>query len=188
MEIESKGTLRIQRAKAGLLVVDIQERLLQAIFENERVGENSHRLIQAAVILNRPILATEQYRKGLGPTILALANAIPNFEPFQKVAFSACGAEGCLHRLKAAGISDVILCGIETHVCICQTCLDLLEEGFRVFVVADAVSSRTQENHFLGLERMRDAGAVISSTEMIVYELLGKSGAPQFKEMLQYLK
>src|SRR5580765_1078724 len=158
MELKSRESLRIQRAAAGLLVVDIQERLLRAIFENERVGENSHRLIQAAVILNLPVLATEQYRKGLGPTLPALANAIPNFKPLEKVAFSACGAAGCLAQLNGAGISDVILCGIETHVCICQTCLDLLEQGFRVFVAADAVSSRTQENHFLGLERMRDAG------------------------------
>jgi len=188
MAIEIRKNLRIQRAKAGLLVVDIQERLLQAIFEPERVGENSHRLIQAAVILNRPIFATEQYRKGLGPTIQALANAIPNFKPLEKVAFSACGAEGCLARFKAENISDVILCGIETHVCICQTCLDLLAEDFRVYVVADAVSSRTPENHFLGLERMRDAGAVIVSTEMIIFELLERAGTEEFKRILPLVK
>jgi nicotinamidase-related amidase len=188
MELESKKSLRIQRAKAGLLVVDIQERLLQAIFENARVVENSHRLIQAAVILNRPILATEQYRKGLGPTIQALANAIPSFKPLEKVVFSACGAEGCLAQLKAASISDVILCGIETHVCICQTCLDLLEEGFRVFVAADAVSARTQENHFLGLERMRDAGAIIGSTEMFIFELLERAATEEFKRILPLVK
>ena len=188
MELESKKSLRIQRARAGLLVVDIQARLLQAIFENERVGENSHRLIQATVILNRPIFATEQYRKGLGPTILGLANAIPNFQPLEKVTFSACGAEGCLDRLKAAGISDVILCGIETHVCVCQTGLDLIEEGFGVFVAADAVSSRTQENHFLGLERMRDAGAIIGSTEMFIFELLEKAGTDEFKRILPLVK
>jgi isochorismate hydrolase len=188
MELDTKKPLRIQRARAALLVVDIQERLLQAIFENRRVVENSHRFIQAAAILSRPILATEQYRKGLGPTLQALANAIPNFKPLEKVAFSACGAEGCLAQLKAAGISDVILCGIETHVCICQTCLDLLEKGFRVFVAADAVSSRTQENHFLGLERMRDAGAIIGSTEMLIFELLERAATDEFKKLLPLVK
>jgi nicotinamidase-related amidase len=188
MEIERKKARRIERARAGLLVMDIQERLLSAIFENKRVEENSLRLIQAAVILNRPILATEQYRKGLGPTSQALANAIPNFKPLEKVAFSACGAEGCLGQLKAAGISDVILCGIETHVCICQTCLDLLDKGFGVFVAADAVSSRTQENHCLGLERMRDAGASIGSTEMFIFELLGRAGTDEFKRILPIVK
>ena len=188
MENESKKSLRIQRAKAGLLVVDIQERLLPAIFENQRVVENSLRLIQAAVILNRPVLVTEQYRKGLGPTLRALANAVPNFKPLEKVDFSACCAGGCLLPLKAACVSDVILCGIETHVCICQTCLDLLDEGFGVFVAADAVSSRAQENHFLGLERMRDAGAIIGSTEMFIFELVGRAGTDEFKRILPIVK
>jgi nicotinamidase-related amidase len=188
VETVCEKSLKIQRAKAGLLIVDIQERLVPAIFENQRVVENSLRLIQAAGILNRPILATEQYRKGLGPTVATIAAAIANFAPLQKISFSACGAESLLAGLHAASVSHVILCGIETHVCVCQTCLDLLDADYRVFVVADAVSSRTRENHLIGLERMRAAGAVIVSTEMIIFELLERAGTDEFKRILPLVK
>jgi nicotinamidase-related amidase len=179
---------RINRAQAGLAVVDIQERLLPAIFERDRVIQNSVRLIKGAAILGVPVFATEQYRKGLGATVPEVATAISGFAPMEKLAFSACGAPGFMPALKAKGVSEVILCGIETHVCVCQTCLDLLEAGRRVLVVADAVSSRTQENYRLGLERMRDAGAVLVSTEMVLFELLEKAGTNEFKEILKLVK
>ena len=181
-------TRRIVRDKAALAVIDIQERLLPVMHEKDRVVRNSVRLIQAAAILNVPILVTEQYRKGVGVTVPEVAAVIPGFAPVEKLAFSCCGADGFVQSLRGKGVSDVILCGIEAHVCVTQTCLDLLDEGFRPFVVTDAVSSRTAENHQLGISRMRDAGAVIVSSEMILFELLGRAGTEEFKQILPLVK
>jgi nicotinamidase-related amidase len=179
---------RIQRAQAGLVVVDMQEKFAPVIHEWARLMQNSLRLIQGAAILRVPVFATEQYRKGLGATVPEIASAIPGFAPMEKNAFSCCGAAGFIEALQAKGVKDVILCGIEAHVCVTQTCLGLLEAGFRPFVVADAISSRTPENHRWGVERMRDAGAVMVSTEMILFELLGRAGTDEFKQMLTLVK
>jgi len=185
-----KTSLRLTRTKAGLVVVDVQERLLPAMFEPQRVVQNAVRLIQGAAILQVPIFATEQYRKGLGPTVPEVAAAIPGFAPLEKLAFSACGAAGFIAALKKKKkkVSEAILCGIEAHVCVSQTCLDLLEKGFRVFVAADAVSSRTPENYRSGLDRMRAAGAVVVSTEMVLFELLERAGTDEFKQILNLVK
>jgi nicotinamidase-related amidase len=183
-----KEPLRLTRPKAGLVVVDIQERLLPAIHEKERLLQNAVRLIKGAAILGLPIAATEQYRKGLGATVPEVAAAIPGFAPIEKLAFSACGAAGFAAALQEQEVSQPILCGIEAHVCVSQTCLDLLERGFRVAVAADAISSRTPENCRYGIERMRAAGAVILSTEMVLFELLGQAGTEEFKQVLALVK
>jgi nicotinamidase-related amidase len=183
-----KKSRMLWRTGASLVVVDIQERLLPAICERERVVQNALRLVKGATVLGLPLFATEQYRNGLGPTIPELARAIAGFAPLQKLTFSVCGAAGFIESLKSKNISDVLLCGIETHVCVCQSALELLEQGFHVFVVADAVSSRTPENHRLGLERMRDAGAILVSTEMALFELLRSAGASEFKQVLALVK
>jgi len=179
---------RITRAKAGLVVVDIQERLLPGVFERERLVRNALLLIRGAAILRLPVFATEQYPKGVGPTAPELASAIPEFAPMQKVVFSCCGAPGFVGALRAKSVSDVLLCGMEAHVCVMLTCFDLLEAGFCPFVVADAISSRGEQNLRLAIERMREAGAVIVSTEMILLELLGRAGTDEFKAMLPLLK
>jgi len=183
-----KKSLRLTRTKAGLVVVDVQERLLPAMHEHQRVVQNTVRLMQGAAILQVPIFATEQYVKGLGRTVPEVAAAVPGFAPMEKLAFSACGAAGFLPALKQKEVSEAILCGIEAHVCVTQTCLDLLDEGFRVFVVADAVSSRTPENYRFGLDRMRAAGAIIVSTEMVLFELLERAGTDEFKQVLNLVK
>jgi nicotinamidase-related amidase len=180
--------LRVQRANAALVVVDVQERLLPAIFEKERVVENTVRLVKGASILGVPVLTTEQYRKGLGPTVPEVAAAVPGFAPIEKLSFSACGAAGFATALKASHASDAILCGIEAHVCVTQTCLDLVDEGFRVLVAADAISSRTPGNYRIGVDRMRAAGAVIVSTEMMLFELLEQAGTDEFKQVLALVK
>ena len=181
-------TRRIERTKAGLLVVDIQERLLPAIFEKERVVQNALRLIKSAGILKLPIWVTEQYRKGIGPTLPEVAAAVPKFAPVEKLTFSSCGADGLVEQMRSQAVTDVVVCGIEAHVCVTQTCLELIDLGFTPFVVADAVSSRTQENYRLGIERMHDAGAVVVSTEMIIFELLGRAGGDEFKQILPLVK
>lgn len=179
---------RVQRSNAALLVIDIQEKLLPAIFAKERLLENALRLIHGFSALQVPVLVTEQYRKGLGSTVADIASAIPGFSPVEKLAFSACGAESVLKRFKERRTSDVILCGIEAHVCVSQTCLDLLDAGFRVFVVADAIASRTEENRQIGIDRMRLAGAIIVSTEMILFELVQFAGTDEFKKILALVK
>lgn len=176
------------RAQAGLLVVDLQERLMSAMYEQERVRENAVRLIKGAAVLQVPVFATEQYRKGLGPTVPEVATAIPGFAPLEKLAFSACGAAGLLAALEAKKTADLILCGVESHVCVMQTCLDLLDRGCRVFVAADAVSSRTPANYRFGLDRMRAAGAAIVSTEMVLFELLEQAGTAEFKQIQALVK
>ena len=183
-----KKCSRLARAQVGLLVVDIQERLLPAIFEKDRVVQNALRLLKGAAILKIPVFVTEQYPKGLGATVPEVATAIEGFAPMEKLAFSACGAPGFLESLKARKLSDLVLCGIEAHVCMAQSCLDLLDQGFRVFIAADAVSSRSAENHRFGLDRMRDAGAVIASTEMVLFELLEQAGTEEFKQILALVK
>jgi nicotinamidase-related amidase len=171
-----------------LFVVDIQERLLPAIFEKEQVLENALRLARGAALFRLPVFVTEQYRKGLGATVRDLAEAIPGFAPVEKLTFSACGADGVLEAICARGVTDLIVCGIEAHVCVCQTCLDLLDHGLRPFVVADAISSRTAANRAIALERLRQAGATVVSTEMALFELLGRAGTDEFKQVLSLVK
>ncbi len=182
------GSYRISRAKAGLLVVDIQERLFPAITGKEAMLQNAVRLIRGAQLLKIPVFATEQYPKGIGVSVPEIAALLTSPPPIAKTTFSCCGAEGLLSCLKEKNIYDAILCGIEAHVCVCQTALDLLDNGFRVFVVADAIASRTVENHQLALARMRDAGVIVVSTEMLLFELLERAGSDEFKQILELVK
>jgi nicotinamidase-related amidase len=179
---------RVDRKRAALVVIDLQQKLLPAIYQKERVLENSLRLIRGATLLGVKVLATEQYPRGLGATAPEIASAIPGFSPAEKLAFSACGAEPLMDSLRTSGTRDLILCGIEAHVCVSQSCLDFLDAGFRVLVAGDATSSRTPENHACGLERMRQAGAILVSTEMILFELLQGAGTEEFKKLLPLIK
>jgi nicotinamidase-related amidase len=172
-----------------LAVIDIQEKLLPPIWENERLIRNSQLLIRLANILSVPVLVTTQYAKGLGHTVPAISSLLPDVEPVDKLEFGCFGnGDFCSAISAKAGRNTLLLCGMETHICVMQTALGALNQGLNVHVAADAVGSRTELNWKLGLERMRDAGAVISSTEMMMYELMAKSGTPAFKEMLKYIK
>jgi nicotinamidase-related amidase len=178
----------INRSQSALLIVDIQERLLPAIYERERVLANAVRLARGAGIFGLPVFVTEQYRKGLGATAPELAAAVSGFAPVEKLTFSACGAPDLLEALAARHAQHLIVCGIEAHVCVTQTVLDLLARNFVTFVVADAISSRTAENWRFGQDRMRDAGAILISTEMVLFELLGRAGTEEFKQILPLVK
>jgi nicotinamidase-related amidase len=184
----TKPSLKIHRAKAGLVVIDVQERLLPAIHEHERVLQNAIRLIKGAGLLKMPVFMTEQYPKGLGRTSAEIRAAAEGCSLMEKTKFSACGAEGFREALREKHVTDAVLCGIEAHVCVSLTCLDLLEDGRRIFVVADAISSRTAENTRLALQRMEQAGAIIVSTEMILFELLEEAGTNEFRQILTLVK
>ena len=182
--------LPLNAEQCALLVIDIQEKLLPPIFQKEQLIKNSQLLIRLAGILKLPALMTTQYAKGLGNTVPEIASLLPETQAIDKQMFSCFGSDVFCSLLKRlpGNRNTVLLCGMESHICVTQTALSALREGYIVHVASDAVSSRTEWNWKIGLERMRAAGAVISSTEMIIYELLRSSGSPAFKEMLPYLK
>jgi nicotinamidase-related amidase len=185
----SEAARRILRPEdCALAVIDIQEKLLTQIFEKERVLRNAQLLIRLAEILSLPIIVSTQYEKGLGKTVDGISSMLPETKPLDKLEFGCFGnSEYCSAVGKLAN-RTTLLCGIESHICVTQTALGALNQGLNVHVAADAVSSRTELNWKLGLNRMQAAGAVLSSTEMMIYELLGRSGTPAFKEMLRHLK
>ena len=176
--------------QCALIVVDIQEKLLPPIWEGERLVRNAQLLIRLAGILKIPALVSTQYMKGLGGTVPEVAQLLPDTPSIDKLMFSCFGSDAFCSLLKRlpGQRTTVLVCGMETHICVMQTALGALREGYLVHVASDAVSSRTELNWRIGLERMRAAGAILSSTEMMIYELLRSSGAPAFKELLPYLK
>jgi nicotinamidase-related amidase len=180
----------LQPDQCALIVIDIQEKLLPPIFEKEQLIRNAKLLIRLAGILDIPVITTTQYAKGLGGTVDEVASLLPERSPIDKSMFSCFASEVFCSALKRVpgNRSTVLLCGMESHICVTQTALGALRDGYLVHVASDAVSSRTEWNWKIGLQRMQAAGAVISSTEMIIYELLGTSSAPAFKQMLQHLK
>ena len=175
--------------ECALIVIDIQEKLLPPIFEKDRLLRNAQLLIRLANVLAIPIVATTQYAKGLGNTVAEIRDLLPS-AAIDKNAFSCFGSDAFCSAIKSlpGQRNTVLLCGMESHICVTQTALGALREGYLVHVASDAVSSRTKWNWKIGLERMRAAGAVISSTEMMIYELLRESGTEAFKEMLRFLK
>src|ERR1700735_134650 len=180
----------LEADRCALLVVDIQEKLLPPIFQKEQLVRNAKLLIRAAGGLKNPAVVSTQYAKGLGGTVTEVASLLPETEAIDKNLFSCFGSEVFCTLLKRlpGNRNTLLLCGMESHICVMQTALAALREGYIVHVASDAVSSRTEWNWKIGLERMSAAGAVISSTEMIIYELLRSSGATAFKELLPYLK
>jgi nicotinamidase-related amidase len=163
----------------GLLVIDVQEKLMPKIPNAEAVVRNTAFLIDAARLLDVPVLATEQYPKGLGATVAELAKRLP--ERPDKVAFSCCAVPSVAETLRRGGRHKVVLAGIETHVCVLQTALDLLAQDFRVYVAADAVGSRYAIDHEVALRRMELAGGILVSSEMAVFEWVEGSNHPKFK-------
>jgi nicotinamidase-related amidase len=181
---------KLRAEDCALLVIDIQEKLLPPIHAREQLLHNSQLLLRLAKIINLPVLATTQYAQGLGNIVPEIATLLPNQQTLDKNEFGCFGNVQFCSSIKSAapGRNTVLLCGMETHICVMQTALGALAQGYLVHVASDAVGSRSEWNWKVGLERMREAGAIISSTEMIVYELLGGSGTPAFKKMLPFLK
>jgi nicotinamidase-related amidase len=180
----------LESDQCALIVVDIQEKLLPPIFQKEQLLRNSTLLVRAAGVLKVPAILSTQYAKGLGKTVPEIASLLPETEAIDKDRFSCFGSDVFCTLLKRlpGNRNTLLLCGMESHICVMQTALAALREGYLVHVASDAVGSRTEWNWKIGLERMRAAGAVISSTEMMIYELMRSSSSPAFKEMLPYLK
>jgi nicotinamidase-related amidase len=178
----------IDPSASCLLVVDAQERLVPKVAEPDAVVGRIAVLLKAAARLNVPILASEQYRRGLGPTVPALQPLLPADAVVEKLHFSCLDDPGFAARFGALGRTQAVVAGAEAHVCVLQTVERLLDAGTAAFVVADATSSRDPRNHTLALERLRASGAAIVSTEMVVFEWLGKAGTPEFRELSALIK
>lgn len=171
-----------------LVVVDVQGNLAHTMYEKQILFENLAKMVKGARVLNIPIILTEQNPTKLGSTIPEIAELLCGVEPLSKLSFSCCGDTVFLEQLAATKREQVLIAGIETHVCVYQTAMDLLERGYAVQIVADAVSSRTAHNREIGMERMKAEGIRLTSTEMALFELMRVAEGPQFKEMLKIVK
>lgn len=176
--------------RSALVLVDLQENLLKAM-EPRSLKEcliNVQKLIALAKTLQVPILMTEQYPEGIGRTVEEIAEAVPECKPLEKNTFSAGVNQVTLEAISATQATGLVLAGAEAHVCVLQTALDLLHQGYRCHVVEDAVISRREENRRAGVELARQAGAVIKTTEMVCFEMLERAGTEEFKAMLKWIK
>ncbi len=180
LKLKAKGTF--------LLIVDVQERLARVMERREQVEESINVLIRLANLMDMPIVLTQQYTKGLGPTVGALADNLEGTEPVEKIDFSCCGEDNFVKAINAVGRKTVLLTGMESHICVLQTALDLLEMGYNVHVPWDAVCSRNDGNRDRALSFMEKAGATITSSEAAAFQILGKAGTPEFKEISSMLR
>lgn len=184
----------LQPNQTALVVIDIQEKLLPPIFNRGALVRNAQLLVRLAGVLDLPVLVTTQYAKGLGQTVADVAAALNELpvppRALDKTEFGCFGNQQFCAATRAlpGKRTTLLLCGMEAHICVLQTALGALHQGYIVHVAADAIGSRTGQNWELGLDRMRAAGVVISSAETMIYELLGGSGTAAFKKMLPYLK
>ena len=174
----------LDRGRAALVVVDVQEAFRPAVLDFERVAAATATLVRGARILDLPVIVTQQYPKGLGATVPEVAEHLDGVEPIDKVCFSAAAADG----FDLAGRDQALICGIESHVCVSQTAHDLLDSGVQVHVARDAVTSRTEDNRELGLHKMEGSGAVVTSVETALFELLGAAGTDEFKQVQALVK
>lgn len=176
---------RVDAERAALVVVDVQEAFRPSVSGFDRVAERSGILVRAAREVGVPVVVTEQYPKGLGATVPEVAEHLPEgTEPVAKVRFSAAAADG----FGLAGREQAIVCGIEAHVCVSHTALDLLQAGVEVHVVCDAVGSRADADRELALRKLERAGAVLTSAETVIFELVREAGTPQFKALQELVK
>jgi nicotinamidase-related amidase len=173
-------------ASTALLCVDIQERLIAPIADHERVVWNARRLIDGAKVLGVEVVGTEQYPKGLGATVAPLAERLGPLP--EKLTFSCGGCGEVFERLREREITDILVCGIEAHVCVQQTVLDLLSDGWRVFVAVDALGSRFEIDFRVALRRMESAGATLTTTEAALFEWCERAGTPEFKQISQLVR
>lgn len=190
-EHQGAHPMRLGRVGTALVVVDVQDRLFQAMDADHReeVVRNIKVLIAAARRLGLPIIVTEQYPKGLGHVLSEVRDALgPDVEPIAKVAFSCCAATGFRERLQALGTRRVVLAGIEAHVCVLLTALDLKADGYAVHVAADAVTSRTQGNWRLAMEQLRQGEVVVTTTETLLFQLLERADTDEFRELAPLIR
>jgi nicotinamidase-related amidase len=176
--VSAAASTRLERDRAALVVVDVQDAFRKAVPDFERIALAASTLAQGAQELELPVIVTEQYPQGLGDTVPEVREILPeDLEPLEKVVFSAAEADG----FDLGGRGQALVCGIETHVCVNQTVLDLIDRGVEVHVATDAVGSRFESDKAVGLRKMERAGAVLTSVETALFELVGRAGSDEFK-------
>lgn len=178
----------LKKSETAFVLVDVQGKLAKIVHESEALLEKLQQLIRGLRLLEVPIIWLEQYPQGLGRTSEELTQHLSGLEPIEKITFSACKNEEFMRALKETNCQHVLVAGIETHICVYQTAVDLKENGYRVQVVEDAVSSRTLANKQVGLNKLKSLGIMGTSVEMALYELLETAGTEQFKQMLTIIK
>jgi nicotinamidase-related amidase len=179
---------KLDKAGSVLVVVDVQDKLLPAIHDWPVVLENTVKMVKFAQTLGVPVIVTEQYPKGLGPTNAEVRALFPTFAPLTKTTFNCFDADGFAADVKATGANTLVLVGTEAHICVEQTALEALHRGYAVHIVADAVGSRTPANKDLGLAKIRHAGGAITGVEIALYEWLERADGPEFKSILPLIK
>lgn len=178
----------LDREKTAFILIDVQGKLASLVHESEALISRLEILIRGMRLLGVPLIWAEQLPEKLGPTVPELKDALVGLEPISKNAFSCAGSSRFIDSLKSLNVETVILAGIETHVCVYQTAMDLLEMGLQVQIVKDAVSSRTEQNRQIGIERMASHGARITSVEMVLFELQKVAEGPVFKDLIRLVK
>lgn len=179
------NNILLSESNTCLLVVDIQEKLFPFIQNKYKILDKVKKLIKFAKIVELPIIVTEQNPRGLGKTIREIKELVPEIAAIEKYTFSCVGESSFIEVLNAKEFKNLIVVGIETHICVTQTVLELLSKGFHLHVVSDAIGARAELDHDAGIMRMQKAGAVISTTEMVMYEYLKSSKHPKFKDFLE---
>jgi len=180
--------MRIKVDETVGLVIDVQDKLLPHMADNKGMIDNMTRLIRGLNELGLPLLITEQYRKGLGDTVKEVKDHIVDFHPMEKMSFSCCDDTAIQKNIDDSHRKNVIICGIEAHVCVLQTTIDLLEKGFRPVIIEDCTSSRKLSDKAIAVQRMRQEGAIISSYESVLFELARVSGTTTFKSISKLVK
>jgi len=178
----------LKKEDTGLVLVDAQEKLMKVMRDPERVIDRMRKLLHLARVYELPVILTEQYPKWLGPTLPPIQECLPGYDPIEKLDFDCCRVDLFNTRLEAAALKNIILMGVETHICIFQTCVSLLKKGCTVHIPHHAVDSRTEDNWQVGLSLMRAAGAVITSAETIIFQMMERAGSAEFKEMMKVVK
>ncbi len=180
--------MRITRQNTSALIIDIQERLFPVMWEKEKLLKNCQVFIRGMAQLGIPVNVTQQYTRGLGETIEGIKNVLPDFEYIEKREFSCCDEPAVIEKLNQQQAKNILICGIESHVCVLQTAIDLKENGFNPVVVMDGVSSRTPESIEIAKERFRYEGIMMTSVESVLFELTRTSAAPEFKDISKLVK
>jgi nicotinamidase-related amidase len=180
--------MRIQIENSLSLVIDIQEKLLPHIHEHQQFILKTEKLIEGLKILGVPVIVTEQYRKGLGNTVSEISKHFSDFKPLEKISFSCCDDVNILKVISDSSKKTIILCGIESHICVLQTTIDLAARGFIPVVVSDCISSRKSEDKTITLDRMRQEGAILTTYEAVLFELCRYAATDQFKEISKLIK
>jgi len=180
--------MRILKDRSAALIIDMQERLYTFIFENEMLTKNVSKIIEGLKIIGIPIFITEQYVKGLGPTIEPVATLLGSHPRIAKMSFSCCDEPRVMEGIAVTGKENIIIAGIESHVCVLQTVIDLKRNGYHPVIVEDCVSSSHENDKRMAIERMRQEGAVITTSESILFELLRYSGTEQFRGISRLVK